>query len=88
MFDTGASKLVLNRTYFRNNLLPVEEPSGNVTGNVGKVDQMRVRRLEFSGLYYENLVADVINLGHIENRRGVKILGLFKCQTGSRERKF
>jgi predicted aspartyl protease len=77
VFDTGASKLVLNRTYFRKDLMPVEESASGITGNIEKVFQMRVPQLAFSGLSYENVVADVINLGHIENRRGVKILGLF-----------
>jgi predicted aspartyl protease len=77
VFDTGASKLVLNRTYFRKDLMPVDEPASGITGSVEKVYQMRVPKLAFSGLSYENVLADVINLGHIENRRGVKILGLF-----------
>lgn len=77
IFDTGAVSLVLNRTYFRKNLIQIEEPASGITGNVEKVCQMRVPRLDLSGLYYENILADVINLGHIENRRGVKILGLF-----------
>ena len=77
VFDTGASKLVLNRTYFRKDLTPVDEPAGGITGNIDGVFQTRVQKLELTELYYENLVADVINLGQIENRRGVKILGLF-----------
>ncbi len=76
VFDTGAGHLVLNRTYFRKNLTPVDEPASGITGNVEKVYQMRVARLDLPDLHYENIVADVINLGHIENRRGVKILGL------------
>jgi predicted aspartyl protease len=77
VFDTGASTLVLNRTYFRKDLVLVDEPAGGVTGNVEKVYQTRVARVDLPELCFENIVADVINLGHIENRRGVKILGLF-----------
>jgi predicted aspartyl protease len=33
--------------------------------------------MDVAGLVYKNLAADVTDLGHIENRRGVKILGLF-----------
>ena len=76
VFDTGAGKLVLNRTYFRKDLTPVDEPAGGVTGSVEKVYQTRVARLDFNGLHFESVVADVINLGHIENRRVVKILCL------------
>ncbi|MFA6482955.1 MAG: aspartyl protease family protein [Bacteroidales bacterium] len=77
VFDTGASKLVLNRTYFRTNLIPVDEPAGGITGNVEKVYQTQVERIDLANFHYEHVDADVINLGHIENRRGVKILGLF-----------
>ncbi len=77
VFDTGASKLVLNHTYFRKALWETEESAGGITGCVQKVYQTRVSRIDFSDLYFEDVLADVINLGHIENRRGVKILGLF-----------
>lgn len=76
VFDTGASTLVLNLTYFRKDLSVVDEPAGGATGNIGEVCQTRVARLELEELYFENILADVISLGHIENRRGVKILGL------------
>jgi predicted aspartyl protease len=77
VFDTGASKLVLNRTYFRKDLAPVDERAGGVTGGIDKVFQTRVDRIDLNGIWYENVQADVVSLGHIENRRGVKILGLF-----------
>jgi len=76
VFDTGASKLVLNQTYFRQNLIPVDSHAGGITGNVDQVYQTRIKRIDFSEIHCENLLADVINLGHIENRRGSKILGL------------
>lgn len=77
VFDTGASKLVLNHTYFRKDIWEAEERACGITGGVQKVYQTRVPRLDISDLYFENVLADVINLGHIENQRGVKILGLF-----------
>jgi hypothetical protein len=76
IFDTGASKLVLNQTYFRNNLTLIEEAGSGITGKVEKVYQTRVGRIDLQDLYYEDVPADVINLGHLENKRGVKILGL------------
>jgi hypothetical protein len=36
-----------------------------------------IKRIDISNLYYEDVAADLADLGHIENRRGVKILGLF-----------
>jgi predicted aspartyl protease len=77
VFDTGASKLVLNRTYFRKDLLVTDEAASGITGNIEKVFQMRVPVIDLPDMHFENILADVINLGHIENRRGVKILGLF-----------
>ncbi len=77
VFDTGASTLVLNHTYFRKALWEAEDRAVGITGGVQNVYQTRAPRIDISDLYFENVLADVINLGHIENQRGVKILGLF-----------
>jgi predicted aspartyl protease len=77
VFDTGSSKLVLNKTYFRKYLCSESESSGGVTGSTAAISHIQIKRLQIAGLGYDNLPADVTNLGHIENRRGVKILGLF-----------
>jgi len=77
IFDTGSSGLVLNRTYFRKNVMISKGNGGGITGSIGDVYCTNVDRLQISDLYYENVKADVTDLGHIENRRGVKILGLF-----------
>jgi hypothetical protein len=77
VFDTGSSGLVLNKTYFRKYVADEKTAGGGVTGSVGKVSQIQVKRIQISNLYYEKVLADVSDLGHIENRRGVKILGLF-----------
>lgn len=77
VFDTGSSELVLNRTYFRKYIANDKSGSEGVTGSLGKVSQIQVNRLQISNLYYTHVSADVADLGHIENRRGVKILGLF-----------
>lgn len=77
IFDTGASKLVLNSTYFRNAWTISGTDAGGVTGGAGTVRRTTVKKLQLPGLTYCGLTADVTNLGHIENRRGVKVLGLF-----------
>jgi hypothetical protein len=77
ILDTGASGLVLNKTYFRNFMTFDDEEGGGVTGSTEAVSRTRVKRLAISELIFTNISADVIPLGHIENRRGVKILGLF-----------
>jgi len=76
VFDSGANGLVLNSTYFRNHVKSGGSTPTGVTGAVGAVEQIFVKRIEFAEISYQNIMADVTNLGHIENRRGVKILGL------------
>lgn len=77
IFDTGASGLVLNRTYFRKYASFEKSAGGGITGASDKIYRTVVKRIDISGLYYEDVAADLTDLGHIENRRGVKILGLF-----------
>jgi hypothetical protein len=77
IFDTGASRLVLNSTYFRNYWSVKGTDAGGVTGSAGSVRRTSVKKFQLSGLTYLNIPADVADLGHIENRRGVKVLGLF-----------
>ncbi|MBV5311782.1 MAG: aspartyl protease family protein [Prolixibacteraceae bacterium] len=76
VFDTGANGLVLNSTYFRSHVKTGGSSSNGITGAVGTIEQISIGQIEFSDLTYKNLRADLANLGHIENRRGVKILGL------------
>ncbi len=76
IFDTGAPYLVLNQTYFRD----YEEVAGmvatDVNGSVLPQRVTRVSKLKMLGMHYENVEADVSDLSRIENRRGIKILGL------------
>jgi len=76
VFDTGSSRLVLNKTYFRKYIVMDEEVAGGVTGSTEGIGRTTVRSLEVADLRFTGLSADVTSLGHIENRRGVKILGL------------
>lgn len=76
IFDTGSSKLVLNSTYFRKYVSMETGDRGGITGAVASVRQTKVSRIQVSGLAYNNVLADLADLGHIENRRGAKILGL------------
>jgi len=77
IFDSGSANLVLNKTYFRKYMTIEGDPAGGVTGSTGAIGRVKVKRLKIGDLGFDNLMADVTNLGHIENRRGVKILGLF-----------
>ena len=76
VFDTGANGLVFNSTYFRNHVKSKGLNSNGITGSVGLVEQIVLDQIEFSDLIYKKIRVDMTNLGHIENRRGIKILGL------------
>lgn len=77
VFDTGASGLVLNKTYFRDYAIMERLQPNGITGSVGSVEKVTVDNISFFGLQFKRIIADMTNLGHIENRRGGKILGLF-----------
>jgi predicted aspartyl protease len=78
ILDTGSSKLVLNTTYFRNYMITRNnDEGGGVTGSTGTLAQINIRHMQASDLGYANVTADITPLGHLENRRGIKILGLF-----------
>lgn len=77
VFDTGANGLVFNSSYFRKHEKTGGSRTIGTTGALGIVEQITLDKIEFANLTYKKVRADVANLGHIENRRGVKILGLF-----------
>lgn len=76
ILDFGAPYLVLNKTYFRHYPTKGGARASGVGGAAVRVERTHVERLELEILYFENLPADLADLGGIENRRGVKILGL------------
>ena len=77
VLDTGTPGLVLNITYFRNYPVTNSTESGGVTGASSiMASQTVVDSLVFGAIRYFHVNADLINLGHIENKKGVKIFGL------------
>lgn len=83
ILDTGAPKLILNLTYFRNYVTTSsaeEEEAGGITGGASSVSPTMVTKFSFGPVHYERVEADRINLGHIENSKGIKILGLLGMQ--------
>lgn len=77
ILDTGAPGLVLNITYFRNYPARFKEgESGGVTGTVSSALQTTVENFSLGPFKYYKLEADLVNLGHIEDKKGIKILGL------------
>jgi len=76
ILDTGAPYLVLNATYFRDYEEVFDQVATDVNGQQIPQKVARVEKLKLDALYYEYLDADVTDLSAIENKRGIKILGL------------
>jgi len=76
IFDTGAPKLVLNKTYFRNWKLTNGSTAYGIGGAGTQVFTKSIDSLIIRELYFTDVQADVVNLGHIETAKGIKILGL------------
>jgi hypothetical protein len=76
IFDSGSKEVVLNCTYFRNRLKSAKVNSSGITGALDQVSEITVSSLIFQGLEYKNLTVHMAGLGHIETKKGVKILGL------------
>jgi len=72
VLDTGTPNLVLNITYFRN--YPASNPteSGGITGSVPAAAQTKVDSLVLGPVRYYHMDADLINLGHIENKKALR----------------
>ncbi|HEX2606737.1 MAG TPA: retropepsin-like aspartic protease [Flavisolibacter sp.] len=77
MLDSGAPHLVLNLTYFRDYVTTTTdaEQSG-ITGSGPPVVKTTVKAFSFGSLNFSKLEADLVGLGHIENTKGIRILGL------------
>jgi hypothetical protein len=82
VLDTGAPGLVLNITYFRNypDISSSGQEQSGVCGSEGARIQTEIKQFNLGAIKYYKLDADMINLGNIENIRGVKILGLLGVQ--------
>lgn len=76
IFDTGAPGLVLNTTYFRQQAIRKNRSSVGIAGTSSEVYETQIKNLRISELYYEYMLVELTELGHIENNKGLKILGL------------
>ena len=78
ILDTGAPHLVLNITYFRHyqSSVEAEAEQTSITGTANAVIRTKVRSFSLGRLQYFGGDADLVDLGHIENSKGLKILGL------------
>ena len=82
VLDTGAPGLILNLTYFRKYGVMAEPDGdkGGITGIVNSGSQIMIDSFSIGGIHYYHTEADRINLGHIENSKHIKILGLLGMQ--------
>lgn len=76
ILDTGAPYLVLNQTYFRNYRNNPNEKSVSVNGEAEAIKILEIDSLKLGHITYTEVIADATNLAQIENRKGVRILGL------------
>ena len=76
VLDTGAPGLVLNITYFRHYPASGTAEGGGITGSAAIGARTAADSLRVGPVSYSHVDADLINLGHIENSKGVRIYGL------------
>lgn len=78
ILDTGAPNLVLNITYFRDYTVTQhhDELQTGSTGTEAAINRTLINKFTLGTIHYSRAEADLINLGHLENSKGVKILGL------------
>ena len=76
IYDTGAPGLVLNTAYYRQQAIKKNRSSVGVAGSSTEVFETQVKQLRIKELYFENILVELTELSHIENNKGVKILGL------------
>lgn len=78
ILDTGAPGLVLNQTYFRDypsREITDTEQTG-ITGTSVPAVKTDVKNVRLGTFNYSRMEADLVNLGHIENSKNIRILGL------------
>ena len=78
ILDTGAPYLILNITYFRDYPTTVthDEEQTSVAGRSAGASKTSIGELTFGTMQLPRLNADLVNLGNIENAKGIKVLGL------------
>jgi hypothetical protein len=80
ILDTGTPGLVLNLTWFRRYTTSNAVESGGVTGSVAMSFKTTIDSFRLGPVSYHHVEANLINLGHIENNKRVRILGLMGVQ--------
>lgn len=75
LFDTGASKLLLNGRYFGKKSA-ASDPARGVTGNVAVLGEVKVDTLRFDQFMRTQVQADLIDFSHIEKSKKMAVVGI------------
>lgn len=76
VFDTGASEMVFNQVYFRDHVTRNVPHAYGITGGSSGVGAILAESIRMPGLEFQHITAHMADLGHLENGRNVRILGL------------
>lgn len=79
LFDTGAERLVLNKSYFTADQPGLVAGFGN-SGRVDMVQQDEVDSLFLDRLLISNLRAHIVDLSHIETKKNIRLHGILGYQ--------
>lgn len=77
VLDSGASGLVLNETYYRDYAAGDKILVGGIGSNEAGASRTLIKSMRVRSVRFQNVTADVIPLGHLEDKRNTKIIGLF-----------
>ena len=75
-FDTGAARLLLNKNYFDGGY-PINDQVGyGSTGKMEAVQAKQIDTLAWDNFFRFDLIANLIDLSHIEQKRNSRIIGI------------
>src|SRR5690606_2896033 len=73
--DTGAERLLLNRNHYQERGLQQQVSMSN-TGPVQAVTPRWVDSLVWDNLLFKNVLANVVDLSHIEQKKHIRLVGI------------
>lgn len=76
LFDTGAERLLLNQDYFEGDYKDKGYMNYGSTGKQGAVWRKEVDTLSWDNLFFPNVLANVMDLSHLEEKRKIKVIGI------------
>jgi hypothetical protein len=77
ILDTGSAALVLNSIYFGDQGRKSAVLAGGITGSTGSTYRSRIKSMQISTMIFNDIDANITDLGHIEKARNIRVLGFF-----------